>query len=54
MGNVQQKGKENGLSVFQRKKLKYDFYTYFGRYNIYYIFFIAILSLFKYQALKRM
>ena len=33
MGNVQHKGKEDGLSRFQRRKLKYDFYTFFGNYK---------------------
>ena len=31
MGNVQQKGREDCLSQFQRRKLKYDFYTFFGK-----------------------
>ncbi len=31
MGNVQQKGREDSLSQFQRRKLKYDFYTFFGK-----------------------
>lgn len=34
MGNVHQKGKASGLSSFQKKKLKYDFYTFFGKKGI--------------------
>ena len=30
MGNVQHKGKSDGLTKFQRKKLKYEFNTFFG------------------------
>ena len=30
MGNVQHKGKPNGLTKFQREKLKHEFYTFFG------------------------
>ncbi len=30
MGNVQQKGKPDGLTPFQRRKLKYEFNTFFG------------------------
>eukprot|EP00095_Tigriopus_kingsejongensis_P000767 maker-scaffold67_size430214-snap-gene-0.12 protein:Tk00767 transcript:maker-scaffold67_size430214-snap-gene-0.12-mRNA-1 annotation:"GF14448" len=33
MGNVHHKGKENELTNFQRKKLKYDFYTFFDLNN---------------------
>jgi len=30
MGNVQQKGREDGLTKFQTRKLKYEFCTFFG------------------------
>ena len=30
MGNVQHKGRADGLTKFQRKKLKYEFNTFFG------------------------
>lgn len=32
MGNVQNKGQKNELTNFQKRKLKYDFYTFFGEY----------------------
>jgi len=32
MGNVQNKGEEEGLSRFQRRKLKYDYETFFGEF----------------------
>ena len=32
MGNVQQRGKADKLTKFQREKLKYDFYTFFGKF----------------------
>ena len=31
MGNVQHKGKADGLTKFQREKLKHEFYTFFGK-----------------------
>ncbi|TRY68920.1 hypothetical protein TCAL_05220 [Tigriopus californicus] len=33
MGNVQNKGQKNELTNFQRRKLKYDFYTFFDLNN---------------------
>ena len=33
MGNVQQKGREDGLTRFQRRKLKYEFNTFFGEWR---------------------
>ena len=43
MGNVQNRGKTDQLTKFQREKLKYDFYTFFGKlatsmHDILYIF----------------
>jgi hypothetical protein len=40
MGNVQHRGKEDKLTKFQREKLKYDFYTFFGKYIVLDVFFI--------------
>lgn len=31
MGNVQQRGKADRLTKFQREKLKHEFYTFFGK-----------------------
>ena len=31
MGNVSHKGKRGGLTKFQKRKLKYDFHTFFGK-----------------------
>jgi len=33
MGNVSAKGKRDGLTNFQRRKLKYDFDTFFGKWK---------------------
>ena len=34
MGNVQHKGKADGLTKFQREKLKHEFYTFFGKLSL--------------------
>ena len=46
MGNVQNRGKTDQLTKFQREKLKYDFYTFFGKSNNHFQFktFIAECS----------
>ena len=31
MGNVSHKGRRGGLTKFQKRKLKYDFHTFFGK-----------------------
>ena len=48
MGNVQHKGKKDGLSRFQKRKLKYEFNTFFGR-----MFFLLCTFVSVYKSLSK-
>jgi hypothetical protein len=52
MGNVQQKGREDSLSQFQRRKLKYDFYTFFGKQQKAYLCITLTNSIFFFLSLS--